>query len=83
MSIGPLKEELARSELVSRSSNHGLAAAKTMLSEINTFSQQESRSEAIACLQLLLDRCYSTGSLRKSRWLDHVEDVLVDILEAV
>ena len=58
------------------------AAAKTMLSEINTFSQQESRSEAIVCLQLLLDRCYSTGSLRKSRWLDHVEDVLVDILRS-
>ena len=55
------------------------AAAKTMLSEINTYSQQVSRTEAIACLQLLLDRCYSTGNLRKSRWLDHVEDTLVEI----
>ena len=58
------------------------AAAKTMLSEINTYSQQVSRTEAIACLQLLLDRCYSTGNLRKSRWLDHVEDTLVEILRS-
>ncbi|GIS43337.1 MAG: hypothetical protein Ct9H90mP16_04070 [Candidatus Poseidoniales archaeon] len=59
------------------------AAAKTMLSEINTYSQQVSRTEAITCLQLLLDRCYSTGNLRKSRWLDHVEDTLVEILRRV
>ena len=56
------------------------AAAKTMLSEINTYSQQVSRTEAITCLQLLLDRCYATGKLRRSRWLDHVEDALVEIL---
>ena len=56
------------------------AAAKTMLSEIHTYSQQVSRSEAVHCLQLLLDRCYATGDLRRSRWLDHVEDALVEIL---
>ena len=51
-----------------------------MLSEIHTYSQQVSRTEAVTCLQLLLDRCYPTGKLRRSRWLDHVEDALVEIL---
>jgi len=55
-------------------------AAKTMISELNSFSQQEGRLEVIQCLQLLLDRCYSTGNLRRSLWLDHVEDALIEIL---
>ncbi|MDP6899895.1 MAG: hypothetical protein QGF94_03575 [Candidatus Thalassarchaeaceae archaeon] len=56
------------------------AAARAMLSEINTYSQQVSRSEAVTVLQMLLDRRYPTGSLRLSRWMDIVEDALIEIL---
>ena len=38
------------------------------------------RSLAVETLQLLLDRPYSTGSLRRSRWLDFVEDALMAVL---
>ena len=56
------------------------ASARTMLSEVHTYAQQVSRSDAVACLHLLLNRRYSTGALRRSRWLDHVEDTLMEIL---
>jgi glutamate synthase domain-containing protein 1/glutamate synthase domain-containing protein 3 len=56
------------------------AAARTMLSEIHTYAQQVSRTDAVACLQLLLDRIYPVGTLRRSRWLDHVEDALMEVL---
>jgi glutamate synthase domain-containing protein 1/glutamate synthase domain-containing protein 3 len=56
------------------------ASARAMLSEINTYSQQVSRTDSIHLLQMLLDRRYPTGSLRRSRWLDLVEDALTAVL---
>jgi len=57
-------------------------AARAMLSEINTHSQQVSRTDAVELLTLLLDRRYPCGTLRRSRWLDCVEDTIVEILMA-
>ncbi len=56
------------------------AASRAMLSEIHTYSQQNSRIGALGLLQRLLDRRYPTGTLRRSRWRDHVEDALTEIL---
>lgn len=40
------------------------------------------RATAIESLQLLLDRRYPTGQLRRSRWLDVVEDALMQVLQS-
>ncbi|MDP6906214.1 MAG: hypothetical protein QF440_02225 [Candidatus Thalassarchaeaceae archaeon] len=55
-------------------------AARAMLSEIHTQSQQRDRMKSLDLLRLLLNRQYSTGNLRRSRWLDHVEDSINEIL---
>jgi hypothetical protein len=38
------------------------------------------RNSAVESLQLLLDRRYPTGQLRRSRWVDCVEDALMQVL---
>lgn len=52
--------------------------AAAMINEI----AQMPRKLAIESLQLMLDRVYPTGELRRSRWLDVVEDALIGILIA-
>jgi len=51
-------------------------AARALCNEVAEFE----RSMAIETLQLLLDRRYPTGSLRRSRWLDCVEDSLMSVM---
>ena len=51
-------------------------SARALCNEISTFE----RSMAIETLQMLLDRRYPTGSLRRSRWLDCVEDALMSVM---
>jgi glutamate synthase domain-containing protein 3 len=55
-------------------------AALGLLSEISSFASQHSRKQAVDLLCLLLNRKYDTGALRTSRWLDHVEDAIMGIL---
>ena len=53
--------------------------ARALCADITTGLQ---RSTAVWVLQTLLDRRYPTGALRRSRWLDFVEDALMAVLMA-
>ncbi len=55
-------------------------AARAILSEISSHANENSRREAIDLLNLLLNRRYNTGMMRRSRWLDLVEDKIMEIL---
>ena len=55
-------------------------AARALLSEIGGFASEKSRKDSIELLCLLLNRKYETGNLRTSRWLDCVEDSIMEIL---
>ncbi len=55
-------------------------AARALLSEIGSYASEKSRKEAIDLLCLLLNRKYDSGNLRTSRWLDCVEDSIMEIL---
>jgi glutamate synthase domain-containing protein 1/glutamate synthase domain-containing protein 3 len=55
-------------------------AARALLSEIGSHASEHSRKDAIELLCMILDRKYDTGVLRTSRWLDCVEDTIIEIL---
>ena len=55
----------------------GWGEARAMISEI---AGECSRSVAVIALQQLLDRRYPTGTIRRSRWIDIVEDALIGVL---
>ena len=55
-------------------------AARALLSEIGSHASEHSRKEAIELLCMILNRKYDTGTLRASRWLDCVEDSIIEIL---
>jgi glutamate synthase domain-containing protein 1/glutamate synthase domain-containing protein 3 len=55
--------------------------ALALLSEISSYAQEHSRKEAVELLCLMLDRKYDCGTLRRSRWLDFVEDVIYATLQ--
>ena len=55
----------------------GWGEALAMVSEI---AGECSRRDAVKILQRLLDRRYTTGTLRRSRWLDIVEHALISVL---
>jgi glutamate synthase domain-containing protein 1/glutamate synthase domain-containing protein 3 len=57
------------------------ASAQALLSEITSHAQENSRKDAVELLGLLLDRKYDCGSLRRSRWLDLVEDAIYHTLQ--
>ena len=67
-------------ELSSNISEFDWPSARALLSEISSFASEKSRKQAVELLCLLLNRKYDTGKLRTSRWLDLVEDSIMEIL---